>query len=259
VKLERPETVSEKHPAADGRGDAKPKSQMRESAMTEEKGRYRPTDRERASMQAFLDNFTNRHAPGVNVNRSNGRVGIEFQHPEQLVGKILLMDAIGTKDLDFLYGVLRGLLNAGDEKGETLNFMLAIIKGVEPKDQTEALIASQMAAVHLAMMSYAGRLAQADTIQQQESAERAFNRLARTFAVQVEALKRYRTNGEQRIVVQHVTVNSGGQAIVANVPDGAASERSAGTPLLTQGTEEKLPSLAGTRGGGRKEKVWATS
>jgi hypothetical protein len=37
------------------------------------------------------------------------------------------------------------------------------------------------------------------------------NKLARTFAVQVEALKKYRSTGEQSIRVQHVTVNDGGQ------------------------------------------------
>ena len=35
--------------------------------------------------------------------------------------------------------------------------------------------------------------------------------------VQVEALKRYRTGGEQKVTVQHVTVNDGGQAIVGSV------------------------------------------
>jgi hypothetical protein len=54
-------------------------------------------------------------------------------------------------------------------------------------------------------------------IPQQDSAERAFNKLARTFAAQVEALKRYRTGGEQRVIVQHVNVNEGGQAIVGAV------------------------------------------
>jgi hypothetical protein len=41
--------------------------------------------------------------------------------------------------------------------------------------------------------------------------------LARTFAAQVEALKRYRSGGEQRMTVQHVHVAEGGQAIVGNV------------------------------------------
>ena len=55
---------------------------------------------------------------------------------------------------------------------------------------------------------------------QQDSAERAFNKLARTFTAQVEALKRYRNRADQTVRVEHVTVNEGGQAIVGNVSHG---------------------------------------
>lgn len=71
-------------------------------------------------------------------------------------------------------------------------------------------------AVHNATMTFARRLAHVDNIPQQDSAARAFNQLTRTFAAQVEALKRYRTGGEQKVTVQHVTVNDG-QAIVGDV------------------------------------------
>ena len=37
------------------------------------------------------------------------------------------------------------------------------------------------------------------------AAERALNKLARTFATLVETLKKYRTGGEQRVTVQHVS------------------------------------------------------
>ena len=70
-------------------------------------------------------------------------------------------------------------------------------------------------------MTFAERLANADTIPLQDSAERALNKLARTFAMQMEALKRYRTGGEQKVTVQHVTVGEGGQAIVGNVNQAA--------------------------------------
>ena len=60
-------------------------------------------------------------------------------------------------------------------------------------------------------------------IPQQDSAERAFNKLARTFTAQVEALKRYRSAGEQTVRVEHVTVNDGGQAIVGNVTHGGGA------------------------------------
>jgi hypothetical protein len=36
----------------------------------------------------------------------------------------------------------------------------------------------------------------------------------------MEALKRYRTGGEQKVTVQHVSVSEGGQAIVGNVTQG---------------------------------------
>jgi hypothetical protein len=82
------------------------------------------------------------------------------------------------------------------------------------------MLAAQMAAVHLATMALARQLARVENIPQQDSAERAFNKLARTFATQVEALKRYRTGGQQKVTVEHVTVNEGGQAIVGNVTHG---------------------------------------
>jgi hypothetical protein len=42
-------------------------------------------------------------------------------------------------------------------------------------------------------------------------------KLMRTFASQVEALCRYRGKGEQKMVVEHVNVHKGGQAIVGPV------------------------------------------
>ena len=99
---------------------------------------------------------------------------------------------------------------------DQFNFMLSIVKGIEPRDQVEAMLAAQMAATHNAIMTFARRLNHVENIPQQDSAERAFNKLARTFAAQVETLKRYR-GGEQTTRVGSVTVNDGGQAIVGNV------------------------------------------
>ena len=41
--------------------------------------------------------------------------------------------------------------------------MLSVVKGVEPRDQVEAMLAAQMAAVHTATMTFAGRLAHVGT------------------------------------------------------------------------------------------------
>ena len=110
----------------------------------------------------------------------------------------------------------------GDGTSESqLNFMLAVIKDIKPNDQLEAMLAAQMAAVHLAIMALARRLASVKSLPEQDSAERALNKSMRTFTTQMEALKRYRTGGEQKVTVQHVTVGEGGQAIVGNVNQAA--------------------------------------
>ena len=67
-------------------------------------------------------------------------------------------------------------------------------------------------------MRFANRLAHSETPQEQDCAERTYNKLARTFTAQVEALQRYRAGRGERVVVQqNVAVTDGGRAIVANV------------------------------------------
>jgi hypothetical protein len=108
-----------------------------------------------------------------------------------------------------------------------------------------------MAAIHLATMTFARRLAHVETIPQQDSAERALNKLARTFAAQVEALKRYRRGGEQKITVQHVNVTKGGQAIVGNVTqtkrEDAPGENAPAAPALTHERVIPMPTIAERR------------
>jgi hypothetical protein len=62
----------------------------------------------------------------------------------------------------------------------------------------------------------------------------------------MEALKRYRTGGEQKVTVQHVTVGEGGQAIVGNVTHGQredAAGKVAAPPLLADAKTSPMPIL----------------
>jgi hypothetical protein len=81
-----------------------------------------------------------------------------------------------------------------------------------------------MASAYMATLRMALQLAAAQMIPQQDAAERAFNKLARTFAAQMDTLKRYRSKGEQKVTVQHVTVNDGGQAVVGDVRTGGRGD-----------------------------------
>ena len=81
-----------------------------------------------------------------------------------------------------------------------------------------------MAAVQIATMNMAARLGNASSTESRAASEKAFNRLARTFTAQVEALKSYRSKGEQRVYVERVNVEKGGQAIVGNVTHGGGDD-----------------------------------
>ncbi len=187
---------------------------------------YELTPQERTAVEAMLARRRELPvAPRVRVShKADGVLELAFEHKDLRTAEILLMGATGTVYGNFFDGLLRQLGNAAMQNGKVnegdLNFMLDVIKGIAPQDQIESMLAAQMAAVHVATMTFARRLAHVDNIPQQDSAERAFNKLARTFTAQVEALRRHRTGGEQKVTVEHVTVNEGGQAIVGSVTSG---------------------------------------
>ena len=99
-------------------------------------------------------------------------------------------------------------------------FMLSVIRDLAPRDAVERMLAVQMAATHVATIRAGGWLSKAENLAQGQAHSTAYTKLARTFAVQVEALRKHRTGGEQRVTVQHVNVSDGGQAIVGNVQHG---------------------------------------
>jgi hypothetical protein len=86
------------------------------------------------------------------------------------------------------------------------------------------------------------------------------NKLMRTFTAQMEALRKYRTGGEQKVTVQHVHVNDGGQAVVGNVshkggggkkpkdqPHAVGHAESSAMPGHIEAQREKVP-VTGGRG-----------
>ena len=149
------------------------------TATKEVTGRYTPTAHEQALAKAYIQQRAANPTPRLKAKKNGAVNQILPDHPDLGIGSLLLMQAIGSDSFDFLHGLSSQLANAGshgrepDESG--MNFMLSVVKGVGPKDQVEAMLASQMAAVHMATMTFARRLAHVENIQQQDSAERAFN------------------------------------------------------------------------------------
>ncbi|NOS76297.1 MAG: hypothetical protein HOP36_17520 [Methyloglobulus sp.] len=201
---------------------------------------YEPTPQETEIIAAHRDKVKNQKpAPALKfVKNEKGKLAVNVDHKDQAVGWTLYMESLGSADSDFVVGFTNQLINEGstgsEPKENEINYLLSIVRGIEPRDPLETMLALQMAAVHNATMTFSRRLATVTTIPQQDSAERAFNKLARTFTTQIEALKRYRSTGESKVTVQHVTVNEGGQAVIGDVTSGGGQQKSEELPHAKQ-------------------------
>jgi hypothetical protein len=104
---------------------------------------------------------------------------------------------------------------------EFANNAMALLNGIQPQDEIEGMLAIQMIAVHnMVMETIKLAMVTGQTFQWKEASINHATRMLRTFAAQMEALKRYRTGGQQKVTVEHVHVTDGGQAIVGVVNRG---------------------------------------
>jgi hypothetical protein len=176
---------------------------------------YEPTDQDRAAAKAHLARRAARTtAPRVKLEPlPSGGVCIEPDHPMRALWALALQQVFGTISTDFAGMMLGELADAVtfdrdtiDEK--TLNGVLGALHGINPGDEVEAMLAAQMVATHLAAMECL-RQAQVpgQTFEGRDMNLRHATKLSRTYTMQVESLKRYRSKGEQRVVVQHQHVN----------------------------------------------------
>ena len=172
---------------------------------------YRPSPQERSTLETYLQRISG-HAPRMKVGEA---ADLAPDHPEPAVGEVLLMAALGTADHDFYGGLVRQLGEACAQGGavdeRALNFMLSVVKGIKPRDQVEAMLAAQMAAVHMATLACARRLTRADV--PSDGAERALNRLSRTYVAQMDALARYRAGDEHDVSRPELSASESGEAI----------------------------------------------
>jgi hypothetical protein len=107
-----------------------------------------------------------------------------------------------------------------------LNSALAMIEAAAPKDEIEGALAVQMACTHMAAMSILARFDSCMTEKRTAIYGVATARLLRTYAMQVETLRRLRHGGSQFVRVEHVHVSDGGQAVIGNVTSTARSPAS---------------------------------
>jgi hypothetical protein len=105
---------------------------------TEEKAAHELTAAERTALEKYLAGIEKRPMRCKVINNGSD---ITLDHPNPLVGRALIMSALGSADFDFVDGIVRQLISESrsdqriDER--KLNFLLSIVEGIEPKDQLE--------------------------------------------------------------------------------------------------------------------------
>jgi hypothetical protein len=103
-----------------------------------------------------------------------------------------------------------------ETQDQQFSAVMAALSGIAPKDELEGMMAAQLIAAHSAAMECYRRAMIGEQTCRREELSQA-NKLSRTFAVLLDALNRHRGKGMQKVVVEHVHVSSGGQAVVGVV------------------------------------------
>jgi peptidyl-tRNA hydrolase len=113
------------------------------------------------------------------------------------------------------------------------------LRAIEPRDNFERMLGAQMVACHHAAME-CFRLAMNpnQTFSGRDMSLKHAVKLMAAHARHLETLNKHRGKGQQRVIVEHVNVEAGGQAIVGNVESGAKT-RNPSDPAAIEHAPEK--------------------
>ena len=189
------------------------------------------TDEEKARIAKYIERKERKPVKVKNVESDSDEPQVTVEEPRGQLYEVNMLEALGTPDsdlqnrlLDQVIQTVKGTVsNDGfdnDKVVSAYNHTMAILSGIQPQDELEAMLAVQMIGVHNMAMDYMGKATRTDRVDFMSSYMNVATKSLRTFAAQMEALKKYRTGGQQKMVVKHVHVNEGGQAIVGTVNQG---------------------------------------
>jgi hypothetical protein len=138
-----------------------------------------------------------------------------------------LSECFGTENNDLIEYFLKESLyfestqNKEESFASNLNSTLGMLKGIAPQDELEGMLAVQMVYSHKLAMNFLKRASAQDKSPEIIDLQlRRANKLMNSFSKQMQTLTKYRQKGQQKMVVEHVNVNAGGQAIIGTIEGG---------------------------------------
>mgnify|MGYP000087622986 CR=1 FL=1 len=113
-----------------------------------------------------------------------------------------------------------------DTKHARILRALELYESLEPADGAEGMLAAQMVGTHDAALECLRRAALPNqTYEGRDMALKHAHKLMSLYAKQLETLNKHRGKGQQKVTVEHVNVQAGGQAIIGTVEAGQRGKR----------------------------------
>ena len=135
-----------------------------------------------------------------------------------------LREILGTSNRHagaaFLQQVEMVVNPSGENRTLHYNTIVPLLRAIAPANELETMLAVQMIGVHYLATTMMRRAMLSETVDAVDSCVNRVTKLTRTFTAQLEALNRHRGKGGQKVRVEHIHINEGGQAIVGNVGGG---------------------------------------
>jgi len=117
--------------------------------------------------------------------------------------------------------------------------LLELYESLEPADGAEGMLAMQMVGTHYAAIESLRRAALPDqTFEGRDMALKQAHKLMALYTQQVATLNKNRGKGQQKVTVEHVHVEAGGQAIVGNVGTPVTTSAPSPTPAAIENLRE---------------------
>lgn len=151
--------------------------------------------------------------------KKDGTVGYKGLDDPEIIRSFTA--AFGSMDFDIALNLFQAMmLSFGKEDNLSqldLDFAFSFLQEMKAQDPVEAMLIIQMMGTHLKSCYCLGNSSLEN--QSFEGKDANINRatkLSRTFMMQMDALKKYRSNSNQKITVEHININEGGKAVIGS-------------------------------------------
>lgn len=158
--------------------------------------------------------------------KEDGKVSLSTNMKNDTFMGVVLGEAMGGGSPDWVNHLISQIANVGvqgsdlDSKARSLGAGISFVQSMGPANSTEAALLGQMFAVHNLAMKAALRAEAAELVDHAKLFLGQSNKLARTFAVQVEALAKLRNGGKQTVEVKYVDARNSQNIIADTVTTG---------------------------------------